>query len=95
VTLTFAIALLAEGREKQRQLPNVNSFTDRQAGRERSEMPETKLTGRQLEKIKEIHETLKESGDLLDKTTDAWHAIMELGWIVDDLTGVGVRTWAR
>lgn len=58
-------------------------------------MPEAKLTGRQLEKIKEIHETLKESGDLLDKTTDAWHAIMELGWIVDDLTGVGVRTWAR
>ena len=53
------------------------------------------LTQKQLEKIKEIHETLKESGDLLDKTTDAWHAIMELGWIVDDLTGVGVRLWAR
>lgn len=53
-------------------------------------MPETKLTQKQLEEIKTIHETLKESDTLLDKTTDAWHAIMELGWLIDDLTGVGV-----
>ena len=53
-------------------------------------MPETKLTGRQIEELKKIHEALKESDTLLDKTTDAWHAIMELGWLIDDLTGVGV-----
>lgn len=48
------------------------------------------LTQKQLEELKAIHETLEESGTLLDKTTDAWHAIMELGWLIDDLTGVGV-----
>ena len=37
------------------------------------------LTQKQLEKIKEIHETLKESGDLLDKTrmhgTRSWSSV--------------------
>ena len=89
--LTYAIALLAEGREKQRQLPNVNSFTDRQARKEMSAMT---LTNRQLEELKTIHETLKES-ELVNETSEAWKAILRLGWIVDDLTGVGVRTWAR
>ena len=58
-------------------------------------MPEMKLTNRQFEEIKTIYETLKESDALLEKTPDAWGAIMQLGWIIDDLAGVGVRTWAR
>lgn len=72
----------------------MNGFTDRQARKERSEMPETKLTNRQLEELKTIHETLKES-ELINETSEAWKAILRLGWIVDDLTGVGVRSWAR
>ena len=48
------------------------------------------LTNKQFEEIKTIYETLKESDTLLEKTPDAWHAIMELGWLIDDLTGVGV-----
>ena len=58
-------------------------------------MPEMKLTDRQFEEIKTIYETLSESSDLLDKAPDAWKAILRLGWIIDDLAGVGVRTWAR
>ena len=92
--LTFAIVMPGEGRGKLRQLPSVNGSTDRQAGKEMSEMPETKLTQKQLEEIKEIHETLAES-ELVNETSEAWKAILRLGWIVDDLTGVGVRTWAR
>ena len=72
----------------------MNGFTDRQTRKERSEMPETKLTQKQLEEIKTIHETLKES-ELVNENSEAWKAILRLGWIVDDLTGVGVRTWAR
>lgn len=53
------------------------------------------LTQKQLEELKKIHETLKESDTLLEKTPDAWGAIMQLGWIIDDLAGVGVRSWAR
>lgn len=89
--LTFAIVMPGEGREKQRQLPNVNGFTDRQTRREMSAMT---LTNRQLEELKTIHETLKES-ELINETSEAWKAILRLGWIVDDLAGVGVRTWAR
>ena len=58
-------------------------------------MPEMKLTNRQFEEIKTIHETLSESSDLLDKAPEAWKAILRLGWLIDDLAGVGVRTWAR
>jgi len=54
-----------------------------------------KLTDKQFEEIKAIHETLSESSDLLDKAPDAWKAILRLGWIIDDLAGVGVATWAR
>ena len=89
--LTFAIVMPGEGRGKLRQLPNVNGSTDRQARKERSVMT---LTQKQLEEIKEIHETLAES-ELVNETSEAWKAILRLGWIVDDLTGVGVRTWAR
>ena len=89
--LTFAIAMPGEGQEKQRQLPNVNGFTDRQARKEMSAMT---LTNRQLEELKTIHETLKES-ELVNENSEAWKAILRLGWLVDDLTGVGVRTWAR
>ena len=69
----------------------MNGFTDRQARKEMSAMT---LTNRQLEELKTIHETLKES-ELVNETSDAWKAILRLGWLVDDLTGVGVRTWAR
>jgi hypothetical protein len=69
----------------------VNGSTDRQARKERSAMT---LTQKQLEELKTIHETLKES-ELVNETSEAWKAILRLGWIVDDLTGVGVRTWAR
>lgn len=57
-------------------------------------MPEMRLTNRQLEELKTIHETLKES-ELVNENSEAWKAILRLGWLVDDLTGVGVRTWAR
>ena len=53
-----------------------------------------KLTDKQFEEIKTIYETLKES-ELVNETSDAWKAILRLGWIIDDLAGVGVRTWAR
>ena len=89
--LITAIAQPGEGREKQQQLPNVNSFTDRQARKEMSAMT---LTNRQLEELKTIHETLKES-ELVNENSEAWKAILRLGWLVDDLAGVGVRTWAR
>lgn len=89
-----AIAPLGAGQEKQHQLPNANSFTDRQARKEMSVMPETKLTNRQLEELKTIHETLKES-ELINENSEVWKAILRLGWLVDDLAGVGVRTWAR
>ena len=82
------------GQGKQQQLPNVSISTDRQARKEMSVMPETKLTNRQLEELKTIHETLKES-ELVNENSEAWKAILRLGWLVDDLTGVGVRTWAR
>ena len=52
------------------------------------------LTNRQLEELKTIHETLKES-ELVNENSEAWKAILRLGWLVDDLAGVGVRTWAR
>ena len=91
---TIATVQQGEGQGRQRQLPNVNGFTDRQTRKEMSEMPETKLTQKQLEELKTIHETLKES-ELVNETSEAWKAILRLGWIVDDLTGVGVRTWAR
>jgi len=52
------------------------------------------LTQKQLEEIKAIHETLKES-ELVNENSEAWKAILRLGWLVDDLAGVGVRTWAR
>ena len=52
------------------------------------------LTNRQLDELKTIHETLAES-ELVNENSEAWKAILRLGWFVDDLTGVGVRTWAR
>ena len=94
MTLITATVRQGAGREKQQQLQNVNSFTDRQARKEMSVMPETKLTNRQLEELKTIHETLKES-ELVNENSEAWKAILRLGWLVDDLAGVGVRTWAR
>jgi len=71
----------------------VNSFTDRQTRKEMSVMC-LKLTDKQFEEIKTIHETLKES-ELINENSEAWKAILRLGWLVDDLAGVGVRTWAR
>ena len=88
---TIATVQQGEGQGKQRQLPNANGFTDRQARKEMSAMT---LTNRQLEELKTIHETLKES-ELVNENSEAWKAILRLGWIVDDLAGVGVRTWAR
>lgn len=70
----------------------MKKFTDAQTRKEMSAMT---LTQKQLEDIKEIHETLSESSDLLDKAPDAWKAILRLGWLIDDLAGVGVSTWAR
>jgi len=69
----------------------VKKFTDAQTRKEMSAMT---LTNRQLEELKTIHETLKES-ELVNENSEAWKAILRLGWLVDDLAGVGVRTWAR
>ena len=44
-------------------------------------MPETKLTNRQLEELKTIHETLKES-ELVNENSEAWKAILRLGGLL-------------
>lgn len=57
-------------------------------------MPETKLTQKQLNDLKNIYATLEES-NIANDGSDAWKAIIQLGWLIDDLAGVGVRTWSR